>query len=73
MAVEHEGDAAGVERGIGKGALPRARHRHPDTILLYREPMLLESIETGKDLFPLVRIELLHEVRRHFSLSDEDI
>lgn len=30
MAVQHEGDAAGVERGIGKVAPPRARHRDVD-------------------------------------------
>ncbi|UPY38842.1 metallopeptidase family protein [Sediminicoccus sp. KRV36] len=45
----------------------------PDTILLYREPILLEWIETGEDLFRLVRNVLLHEVGHHFGLSDEDI
>lgn len=45
----------------------------PDTILLYREPILLEWIETGEDLFRLVRNVLLHEIGHHFGLSDEDI
>jgi len=45
----------------------------PDTILLYREPILLEWIETGEDLFRLVRNVLIHEIGHHFGLSDDDI
>lgn len=45
----------------------------PDTILLYREPILLEWIETGEDLFRLVRNVLIHEIAHHFGLSDADI
>ena len=45
----------------------------PDTILLYREPILLEWIETGEDLFALVRNVLIHEIGHHFGLSDADI
>jgi len=45
----------------------------PDMILLYREPILLEWIETGEDLFRLVRNVLLHEIGHHFGLSEEDI
>jgi predicted Zn-dependent protease with MMP-like domain len=45
----------------------------PDTIVLYREPILLEWIETGEDLFRLVRNVLIHEIGHHFGLSDTDI
>lgn len=45
----------------------------PDTILLYREPILLEWIETGEDLFRLIRNVVIHEIGHHFGLSDEDI
>ncbi len=45
----------------------------PDEILLFREPILLEWIETGEDLFRLVRNVLIHEVGHHFGLSDDDI
>ena len=45
----------------------------PDTILLFREPILLEWIETGEDLFRLVRNVLIHEIGHHFGLSDADI
>jgi len=47
--------------------------REPDRIMLFREPILLEWIETGEDLFRLVRNVLLHEIGHHFGLSDEDI
>ena len=45
----------------------------PDTIVLFREPILLEWIETGEDLFRLVRNVLIHEIGHHFGLSDTDI
>ena len=45
----------------------------PDTIVLFREPILLEWIETGEDLFRLVRNVLIHEIGHHFGLSDEDM
>jgi len=45
----------------------------PDTILLYREAILLEWIETGVDLARLVRTVLIHEIGHHFGLSDADI
>jgi acetylglutamate kinase len=45
----------------------------PDTILLYREPILLEWIETGEELFRLVRNVLIHEIGHHFGFSDTDI
>jgi acetylglutamate kinase len=45
----------------------------PDTITLYREPILLEWVETGEDLFRLVRNVLIHEIAHHFGFSDDDI
>jgi acetylglutamate kinase len=45
----------------------------PDSITLYREPILLEWVETGQDLFRLVRNVLIHEIAHHFGFSDEDI
>ena len=47
--------------------------RQPDLIFLYREPILLEWIETGEDLYRLVRNVLVHEVAHHFGFSDADI
>ena len=47
--------------------------RQPDLIFLYREPILLEWIETGEDLYHLVRSVLVHEIAHHFGFSDADI
>ena len=47
--------------------------RQPDLIFLYREPILLEWIETGEDLYRLVRNVLVHEIAHHFGFSDADI
>lgn len=45
----------------------------PPTVLLYREPILLEWIEDGHDLARLVRNVLVHEIAHHFGFSDEEI
>ena len=47
--------------------------RQPDLIFLYRQPILLEWIETGEDLFRLVRNVLVHEIAHHFGFSDAAI
>jgi acetylglutamate kinase len=47
--------------------------RQPDMIFLYREPILLEWIETGEDLDRLVRNVLIHEVAHHFGFNDAEI
>jgi predicted Zn-dependent protease with MMP-like domain len=56
-----------TERSVGDIA------REPDLIFLYRQPILLEWIETGEDLFRLVRNVLVHEIAHHFGFSDADI
>jgi acetylglutamate kinase len=47
--------------------------REPDLIFLYRQPILLEWIETGVDLFHLVRNVVVHEIAHHFGFSDAEI
>ena len=47
--------------------------RQPDLIFLYRQPILLEWIETAEDLPRLVRSVLVHEIAHHFGFSDADI
>ena len=74
MGLDSPWELTGLYRGVpltekGVGDAPAA----PDTILLFREPILLEWIETGEDLFALVRNVLIHEIGHHFGLSDEDI
>jgi acetylglutamate kinase len=55
------------------------RSRPPDTpdaadaVHLFRGPILLEWIETGQDLFQLVRNVLIHEIAQHLGYSAADI
>ncbi len=74
MGIESPYELTGLYRGVPlteKSVLDVAAV--PDSIFLYREPILLEWIETGEDLFRLVRNVLIHEIGHHFGLSDEDI
>lgn len=50
------------------GELPR-----PDTIHLYRRPLLDEWVDTGVSLEALVTHVVVHEVGHHFGLSDDDM
>ncbi len=45
----------------------------PDTIHLYRRPLLDEWVETGVSLEALVTHVVVHEVGHHFGLSDDDM
>ena len=60
----YRGRPLGVKSVSDSGALP-------DTIHLYRRPILDEWIETGVELEALVSHVLVHEVGHHFGLSDE--
>jgi acetylglutamate kinase len=74
LGIESAWDLTGLYRGtpIGSRSVTDIA-RHPDLIFLYREPILLEWIETGEELFRLVRNVLVHEVAHHFGFSDEEI
>ncbi|MBL6454231.1 metallopeptidase family protein [Belnapia sp. T6] len=74
LGIDNPWDLTGLYRGTPltqKSVLDVPQE--PDTILLFREPILLEWIETGEDLFALVRTVLIHEIGHHFGFSDEDI
>jgi len=88
IAVEDEADDAtlhelGIETaweltGLYQGVPLTQRSvldavQEPDRIFLYRQPILLEWIETGEDLYRLVRSVVVHEVAHHFGFSDADI
>ncbi|HEX4260191.1 MAG TPA: metallopeptidase family protein [Acetobacteraceae bacterium] len=74
MGIESPFDLTGLYRGV-------PMHRKsitdvpsgPEMIFLYRQPILLEWIETGEDLFRLVRNVLIHEIAHHFGFSDDEI
>jgi predicted Zn-dependent protease with MMP-like domain len=74
LGIESAWDLSGLYRGT-----PLHRRstqdiaRGPDLISLYRQPILLEWIETDVDLYRLVRNVLVHEIAHHFGFSDAEI
>src|SRR5579875_151453 len=74
MGIESAWDLTGLYRGVpfGQRSVPDVPSQ-PDMIFLYRQPILLEWIETGEDLSRLVRNVLIHEIAHHFGFSDADI
>ncbi|WP_458096076.1 metallopeptidase family protein [Roseomonas sp. WA12] len=74
LGMEHPWELTGLYRGTPlteKSVLDASLE--PDTILLYREPILVEWVESGEDLFRLVRNVLIHEIAHHFGYSEEGI
>ena len=74
LGIESAWDLTGLYRGVPRplrssGDLGRL----PDTIVLYRQAILLEWIETGEDLARLVASVLVHEAAHHFGFSDAEI
>lgn len=45
----------------------------PDLIVLYRQPLLLEWIETGESLFRIVRATVVREIMQYFKFSETDM
>jgi predicted Zn-dependent protease with MMP-like domain len=88
IAVEERADDATLDEvgldsswdltGLYRGTPLPARSvddiaRQPDLIFLYRGAILLEWIETGVELFRLVRNVVVHEIAHHFGFSDASI
>ncbi len=73
VGVDNVWELTGLYRGVPFGQAAGAVPQAPDQILLFREPILLEWIETGDDLFRLVRTVLIHEIAHHFGFSDAEI
>ena len=74
LDLESSWELTGLYRGTPlteRGVLDPVRY--PDRIFLYREAILLEWIETGVELYDLVRNVVIHEVAHHFGFSDADI
>ena len=72
LELDNAWELTGLYRGVPFGEGLGVRHA-PDTILLYREPILLEWIETGEELGRLVRTVLIHEIAHHFGFDDATI
>lgn len=74
MALESPYELTGLYRGVPlseKSVLDQPMA--PDTILLYRQPLLLEWCESGVDLGDLIRHVVIHEVGHHVGLSDAEM
>jgi acetylglutamate kinase len=74
LGLENPWELTGLYRGI-----PLTQRsvsdpvQFPDTIVLYRDAILIEWVDTGEDLFRLVSSVLVHEIAHHFGYSDADI
>ncbi|MEM9737332.1 MAG: metallopeptidase family protein [Pseudomonadota bacterium] len=75
LGIESPWELTGLYRGV---ALTQKSHEDsgglPDEVWLYRQPILLEWIETPElGLEALISHVLVHEIGHHFGLSDADI
>ena len=74
LEIDSAWELTGLYRGIPMTERSVMDNAHqPDLIFLYREPILLEWIETGVDLYSLVRNVVVHEIAHHFGFSDAEI
>ena len=74
LGIESPWDLSGLYRGVPIGQRSSGDiARPPDLIFLYRQPILLEWVEEGEDLYRLVRSVLIHEIAHHFGFSDDEI
>lgn len=74
LGLENPWELTGLYRGI-----PLTQRsvsdpvQFPDSIILYRDAILVEWVDTGEDLYRLVSSVLVHEIAHHFGYSDADI
>ncbi|MBM3586991.1 MAG: metallopeptidase family protein [Alphaproteobacteria bacterium] len=74
LGIENPYELTGLYLGVPlTEKTSAATPAEPDHILLFREPILLEWVESGEDLFRLVRTVLIHEIGHHLGFLDEDI
>lgn len=74
MGIETPWELTGVYRGVPISQRSVSETvPFPDTIVLFREAILLEWIENGEDLGRLVASVLVHEIAHHFGFSDAEI
>jgi len=74
MELESPFDLLGLYRGVD--LIRRSVSdppRSPDTIYLYRRPLLDYWCETGDSLVEVVRHVLIHEIGHHFGFSDDEM
>ncbi len=74
MGIENEWELTGLYSGtpIGQQSVFDIA-RPPAMISLYRQPILMEWVETGEDLGQLVRNVVIHEIAHHFGFTEDEI
>jgi acetylglutamate kinase len=74
MGIESPWDLTGLYTGtpIGQRSTQDVA-RQPDRIQLFRQPILMEWIETGEELSRLVRNVVIHEIAHHFGFTEGEI
>jgi predicted Zn-dependent protease with MMP-like domain len=73
MELESEFDILGLYQGHAIAKSVDLSGNLPDTVFLYRRPILDLWAEGEESLEHLVTHVLVHEVGHHFGLSDEDM
>jgi acetylglutamate kinase len=74
LGLENPWELTGLYRGIPLTERSISDPvQFPDTIVLYRDAILVEWVDTGEDLLRLVSSVLVHEIAHHFGYSDADI
>jgi predicted Zn-dependent protease with MMP-like domain len=75
MELESQFDILGLFTGVGMsddGAIPETG-RMPNSVFLYRRPILDYWAEHDETLGALITHVLVHEIGHHFGLSDADM
>jgi predicted Zn-dependent protease with MMP-like domain len=74
LGIENEFDLMGLYQGVSlerKSVMDVAQE--PDTVILYRRPILDYWADSDETLGTLVTHVLVHEIGHHFGLSDDDM
>jgi len=74
LGIENEFELMGVYQGVSlerKSVLDIAQE--PDTVILFRRPILDYWADGDETLGDLVTHVLIHEIGHHFGLSDDDM
>jgi predicted Zn-dependent protease with MMP-like domain len=73
LGIESPFDLSGLYQGHSTARSVEVSGSLPDSIWLFRRPILDEWAETGEALEDLVTHIVVHEAGHHFGLSDDDI
>lgn len=74
LGIENEFDLMGLYQGVSlerKSVMDVSQE--PDTVILYRRPILDYWTDSDETLGTLVTHVLVHEIGHHFGLSDADM